>query len=75
MDPRGKTVIVTGASCGIGKALARPLVAGEPTLLTLSSMLSSLGSLQPVNQVVAVPAHRLQALDLVGLAWGSAADG
>ena len=30
---------------------------------------------QAVNQVVAVPAHRLQVLDLVGLAWGSAADG
>src|SRR6266567_4758554 len=49
MDPRGKTVIVTGASAGIGKALARAFVAGGANIVLASRNVQALNSL--VNEL------------------------
>jgi NAD(P)-dependent dehydrogenase (short-subunit alcohol dehydrogenase family) len=45
MDPRGKTVIVTGASAGIGKALARAFVAAGANVVLASRNVQALNSL------------------------------
>jgi|SRR5579872_1470001 len=45
MDPRGKTVIVTGASAGIGKELARAFVAAGANVVLASRNVQALNSL------------------------------
>jgi NADP-dependent 3-hydroxy acid dehydrogenase YdfG len=45
MDPRGETVIVTGASAGIGKALARAFVAAGANVVLASRNIQALNSL------------------------------
>jgi NAD(P)-dependent dehydrogenase (short-subunit alcohol dehydrogenase family) len=45
MDPRGRTAIVTGASAGIGKALARAFVSGGANVVLASRNVQALNSL------------------------------